>query len=111
MKTTCSICKKPLFLDVYEGRLEGVFHCEYCDRSPKKNVLGGLLDAIKKKKEALKDGMGADLLAKLWLARKKKEIEENIDEITIQYYCIKCQRPTNQYGYCLWCEDGLRETL
>ena len=93
MTTNCNLCQSSLEIEESGG---AVF-CPKCDRNCKKNVLG--LNAINES-------------AALTEANKRlREIEQTIDEVTIQYNCIKCGCPTNQYGWCLWFEDGWRETL
>ena len=95
MKTNCNLCQSSLIFDVYDDGVEVSF-CPKCDINCKKKSLGGLLGEIKDKWPNIKYNHG---------------YPEDENEITIQYYCIKCGCPTNQYGYCLWCEDELRETL
>ncbi len=102
--TNCNLCQSELRIN--ESGM--AVYCEVCDRNHKKKVLGGLLDAIKEKKIRPDT---VENLEKFRIWAKAKEIENNIDEATVLYHCIKCERPTNKYGYCLWCEDMLRDTL
>ena len=114
MTLNCKICQSSLEINE-TGK--AVF-CPKCDRNHQKKTLGGLLGAIKQQEmignmEGIlpEHILSADQITKLWLEARKKQIDQNIDEVTIQYHCIRCERPTNQYGWCLWCEDELRETL
>lgn len=74
MDLNCGLCEASLEINE-TGR---VVFCPQCDRKPdrRKEHLGGLLDAIKE------DMIGADLLTKLWLEARKKQIDDNIDEAT-----------------------------
>ena len=102
MNTNCTLCQSILIFDVYDDGVEVSF-CPKCDRNCKKKSLGGLLGAIKGNIHPQAQRIDID---SIWEGAQQK-----LDEITIQYHCIKCGCPTNQYGWCLWCEDGLRETL
>ncbi len=83
MNSNCSTCQSELEIQllVFDNNVVPCKHftyCKICDRKPdrRKEHLGGLLDAIKE------DMMGADLLTKLWLEIRKRQIDDNIDEAT-----------------------------
>lgn len=103
-KTKCSICKTDLEIGqshMSGKRLAAVVYCQFCDRKP--DNLVQLLDKLKGKAPTIYVG----------------DVETDINEatgelydmdVTITFKCLRCEKPTNQYGFCLWCTDELEET-
>ena len=96
--TNCNICQSELRIN--ESGM--AVYCGFCDRRP--DGIVKMLDKLNKKYKWRSPKREA-------LDKRMEEIEDSINEVTVLYHCIKCERPTNKYGYCLWCEDMLRDTL